>query len=109
MAKILKLVAPVSMDDHAQVAWITSAVDALDGIQPSEVAAISAEIRRSVTRHNQIVPEIARLVAERRKRPTNVDDGPCRCGKGTGPFAGRTDIHWIRLDGRPQIETCRPA
>lgn len=52
----------------AQLSWIASAVDALEGIRAAEVSACSAEIRRSVTRPAQIVPEIARLVSERRKR-----------------------------------------
>ena len=72
VAKILKLVAPVSMDDHAQVAWIATAVDALEDIRASEVAAISAELRRSITRHNQIVPEIAKMVAQRRSRTVST-------------------------------------
>jgi hypothetical protein len=48
--------------------WIASAIDALEDIRASEVAAVSAELRRSVTRPAQIVPEIARLVSERRQR-----------------------------------------
>jgi hypothetical protein len=77
LAKSLKLVAPISMSADAQLVWLQAAVDALDGIHAHEVAAISAELRRSVTRPSQIVPEIAKLVDERRKRsyhataPTN--------------------------------------
>jgi len=56
------------MDQTAQLGWIASAVDALEGIRADEVQAISVELRRSVTRHSQIVPEISRLVAERRSR-----------------------------------------
>jgi hypothetical protein len=41
-------------------------VDALEGIRSDEVHAISAEIRRKITRPAQIVPEIANLVASRR-------------------------------------------
>jgi hypothetical protein len=67
VAKCLKLVAPASMDSAAQLAWIASAVDALEDIRADEVRAISAELRRSVTRAAQIVPEIARLVSEKRK------------------------------------------
>lgn len=78
VAKMLKLVAPASMAADAQLSWIASAVDALEDIRAAEVKAASAEIRRSVTRPAQIVPEIARLVSERRKRlaqssePTNA-------------------------------------
>ena len=60
------------MDDTAQIAWICSAVDALEGIHASEVAAISAELRRSITRHNQIVPAIAEKVAEKRRRTVSA-------------------------------------
>lgn len=72
VAKCLKLVAPVSMDSAAQLAWIASAVDALEDIRADEVRAISAELRRSVTRHNQIVPEIAKLVSEKRARASRL-------------------------------------
>jgi hypothetical protein len=68
LAKILKLVAPASMDAAGQLSWLASAIDALEGIHAHEVAAVSVEIRRSITRPNQIVPEIARLVAEKRAR-----------------------------------------
>lgn len=68
LAKSLKLVAPISMSADAQLVWLQAAVDALDGIHAHEVAAISAELRRSVTRPSQIVPEIAKLVDEKRKR-----------------------------------------
>ncbi len=68
IAKMLKLVAPISMSAEAQAVWINAAIDALEDIRPEEVQAVSAEIRRSVTRPAQIVPEIARLVAERRQR-----------------------------------------
>jgi hypothetical protein len=73
LAKCLKLVAPVSMDSDAQLAWIASAVDALEGIRAEEVKAVSAELRRSVTRHNQIVPEVAKLVAEKRSRANRTE------------------------------------
>lgn len=68
LAKCLKLVAPASMAADAQLSWLAAAVDALVDIRPDEVAAISAELRRSVTRPAQIVPEISRMVAERRSR-----------------------------------------
>jgi hypothetical protein len=43
-------------------------VDALEGIRADEVAAVSTELRRSVTRPAQIVPEVAKLVAAKRAR-----------------------------------------
>lgn len=68
IGKCLKLVAPATMNAEAQLSWIASAVDALDGIRAAEVQHISAELRRTVTRPAQIVPEIARMVSERRAR-----------------------------------------
>lgn len=68
LAKMLALVAPITMSSEQQEIWLRAAVDALDDIRASEVEAVSTEIRRSVTRPAQIVPEIARLVGERRKR-----------------------------------------
>lgn len=68
VAKCLKLVAPASMNADAQLSWIASAVDSLEDIRVDEVRAVSAEVRRSVTRPAQIVPEIARLVAQKRAR-----------------------------------------
>lgn len=58
------------MTADVQLAWIASAVDALEDIRVDEVQAISAELRRTVTRPAQIVPEIARLVAQKRARAT---------------------------------------
>lgn len=66
LAKMLALVAPSSMTTEQQELWLRAAVDALDGIRADEVAHVSAEVRRTVVRHNQIVPEIAKLVAARR-------------------------------------------
>lgn len=63
---MLTLVAPSSMTADQQTLWLASAVDALTDIRADEVRAVSSEVRRAVTRHNQIVPEIAKLVAERR-------------------------------------------
>lgn len=68
LAKMLALVAPTSMSIEQQELWLRAAVDSLEDIRPAEVAAISAELRRSVTRPAQIVPEIAKLVSERRNR-----------------------------------------
>lgn len=56
----------MTADDRA--AWIMAAADALQDIRAEEVAAVSAEVRRLVTRAAQIVPEISRMVAELRKR-----------------------------------------
>lgn len=66
LAKMLALVAPSSMTTEQQELWLRAAVDALNDIRADEVAHVSAEVRRAVTRHNQIVPEIAKLVAARR-------------------------------------------
>lgn len=107
LAKMLALVAPISMTVEQQELWLRAAVDSLEDIRPQEVVAISAELRRSVTRPSQIVPEIARLVAEKRKRLTThaSSDRPCACGAGTAA-ATRTDVHWVERDKRQTIEWC---
>lgn len=66
---MLALIAPVTMTVEQQELWLRAAVDALKDIRAEEVEAVSYEVRRSVTRPNQIVPEIAKLVSERRARP----------------------------------------
>jgi hypothetical protein len=61
------------MNADAQLMWIASAVDAMEDIRAAEVANVSAEVRRSITRPAQIVPEIAKLVSERRRRPAHSE------------------------------------
>lgn len=73
LAKMLGLVAPVTMSADQCTIWLASAEDALQGIRPHEIAAVSVEVRRSVTRPAQIVPEIARLVAARRAERSRID------------------------------------
>lgn len=68
LAKMLALVAPISMSVEQQELWLRAAIDALEDIRANEVSVISAEIRRSVTRPSQIVPAIAEKVAELRAR-----------------------------------------
>jgi hypothetical protein len=75
LAKSLKLVAPITMSADAQMVWLQAAVDALEGIRADEVASISAELRRSVTRPSQIVPEIAKLVHAKRQRGPDTGAG----------------------------------
>ena len=72
LAKMLALVAPSSMTSEQQELWLRAALDALQDIRADEVAHVSAEVRRAVTRHNQIVPEIAKLVALRRAERSNA-------------------------------------
>jgi hypothetical protein len=91
------------MSPEAQAVWINAAIDALDGIRANEVAAISAELRRSVTRPAQIVPEIARLVSERRRsvanagRPDSPDAASLaidrEAGERRGKATTRAEIH----------------
>lgn len=71
LAKMLGLVAPVTMSAEQSAIWIASAEDALNDIRANEVAEVSAEVRRTVTRPSQIVPEIAKLVAQRRNERSN--------------------------------------
>jgi hypothetical protein len=68
LAKMLKLVAPSTMNAESQAVWLLSAAEALEDIRADEVAAVSMEIRRTVTRPAQIVPAIAEKVDELRKR-----------------------------------------
>ena len=69
---MLALVAPVTMSEDQQTAWLAAAVDSLQDIRASEVAEVSLEVRRSVTRPSQIVPEIAKLVASHRASRSRV-------------------------------------
>jgi hypothetical protein len=68
LGRILTLVAPASMTAEQQEVWLIAALDALQGIRADEVRAIILELQRTVQRPNQIVPEIARLVSEKRAR-----------------------------------------
>jgi hypothetical protein len=72
LGKMLGLVAPITMSADQQTLWLASALDALKDIRPAEIEAVSMEVRRSVTRPSQIVPEIARLVAEKRSRQSRM-------------------------------------
>jgi hypothetical protein len=74
LAKMLGLVAPITMSADQQAIWIASAVDALKDIRASEVVEISMEVRRTVTRPSQIVPEIAKLVAEHRSSRSHASE-----------------------------------
>lgn len=74
LAKMLALVAPITMSSDQQEVWLRAALDALRDIHTGEVAEISAEVRRTVTRPSQIVPEISRLVAEHRSRRHSVNE-----------------------------------
>lgn len=98
IGKCLKLVAPAGMGADAQMSWIGSAIDALDGIRANEVAAISAELRRSVTRPAQIVPEIARLVADRRRSMSNA-------GRPDSPHSAECAIDREASDRRAKAKT----
>lgn len=74
LAKMLALVAPVTMTSDQQEVWLRAAVDTLDDIRPNEVEAISLEVRRTVTRPSQIIPEISRLVADRRAHQRRISE-----------------------------------
>jgi hypothetical protein len=64
---MLSLVAPITMSADQSAVWIMAAVDALHDIRASEVAEVSAQVRRTVTRPSQIVPEVSKLIAEKRQ------------------------------------------
>jgi hypothetical protein len=76
LAKMLVLVAPITMTTEQRETWLLGAVDALEDIRVEEIRAISAELRRTITRLNQVVPEIAKLVAEKRARASRVASAP---------------------------------
>lgn len=98
LAKCLQLVVPASMTADDRAAWIGAAADALEGIHATEVAAVSAELRRSVTRPALIVPEIARLVAESRKR---------RAGAAQPSFSRAADELRIDREARDRMGRAR--
>ena len=72
LAKMMALVAPVTMTSEQQEVWLRGAVDALADIRANEVEAVSLEVRRSVSRPAQIVPKIAELVAARRSNESRM-------------------------------------
>jgi hypothetical protein len=74
LAKMLALVAPTSMSTEQQELWLRAALDTMIDIRPDEVAAVSLEVRRKVTRPAQIVPEIANLVAQRRTEARKMSE-----------------------------------
>lgn len=74
LAKALALVAPITMSTDQQEMWLRAAIDTLYDIRPDELAAVSLQVRKSVTRPSQIVPEIARLVAERRASRARINE-----------------------------------
>jgi hypothetical protein len=102
LAKILTLVAPSSMTVDQQTLWLASAVDALADIRAAEVQAVSSEVRRTATRHNQIVPEIAKLVAARRSRKS--DGSSLEAINAERVRMGLGAVRWVKRDGRSEIE-----
>jgi hypothetical protein len=106
LAKMLALVSPTSMSEEQQELWLRAAADALDGIRAHEVRDIAAELKRSVTRHNQIVPEIAKLVDQKRKRTTSSGSLDEINAKRRGD--GLPAIHWVQRDGRMVCEFVDP-
>lgn len=103
------------MGAEQQTVWLHAAVDALEDIRASEVAAISPELRRSVTRPAQIVPEIARLVSEKRRGSLRTSDerpesklhrlqAVCDHANAHAQSIGRADIHWSVKNGETCVE-----
>lgn len=72
LAKMLALVAPITMTAEQQEIWLRAAVDSLEGIWPREVAAVSQEVRGCVTRQAQIVPKIRELVSANRAHESRI-------------------------------------
>jgi len=100
LAKMLVLVAPVTMTTEQRETWLRGAADALEDISAGEVRNVSAEVRRSATRINQIVPEIAKLVAEKRARSGRAD-------KPASPFVAERQINAESLARRSKARTQR--
>jgi hypothetical protein len=88
------------MTAEQQELWLRAAIDALQDIRAHEVRTIILELQRSVQRPNQIVPEIARLVSERRSRANRSAE--------PSPYAAELEIsreaHIRRAKARSQDE-----
>lgn len=74
LAKMLALVAPITMSSEQQEVWLRAAADTLADIRSDEIEYVSLEVRRSVTRPSQIVPEISCLIAERRAHQRRISE-----------------------------------
>ena len=72
LAKMLALVAPITMTAEQQEVWLRAAIDSLEGIYPREVSDVSQEVRGCVTRQAQIVPKIRELVDAKRRRESSL-------------------------------------
>lgn len=90
------------MNADQQALWLASAVEALEGIRGAEVSAVSMEIKRSISHHQKIVPEIARLVSERRGRAN-------RSASPTSPFAAEMAINEESVRRRAKAHGNRQA
>lgn len=86
LGRLLALVAPTSMTAEQQETWLRAAMSSLNEIRPDEIKSVSVEVARSVTRPSQIVPEIAKLVAEKRKRSAAT-------AQPKSPFAAKKAIY----------------
>lgn len=88
------------MDAAAQLTFIASAADALEDISAREIAHVSAEVRRSITRHGQIVKAISDAVAARRSHTVHPEGqiNQDRIREGFGP------VRWVEQNGKLQIE-----
>lgn len=76
VARILHVVAPSSMSAGDRSSWVINACEALADMRAKEIEMIMLEVQRSITRPNQIIPEIARLVGQRRERKRMLDSSP---------------------------------
>lgn len=85
LAKMLGLVAPITMSADQQTLWLASAVEALGDAAAAEVAAVSVDVRCTVTRPSQIVPEVARLIGELRDREAERQSSEYRRNLPAGP------------------------
>jgi hypothetical protein len=88
------------MDSQGQLAWLASAADALEGISAQEIAHVSVEVRRSITRPSQIVPEIVKLVSEKRARAS-------RSSVEQSPFSAEREINEKARERRAKARSQR--
>jgi hypothetical protein len=68
LAKMLGLVAPVTMSADQQTLWLASAVETLGNISAAELREVSVQVRQTAKWPSEIVPEVSRLVRELRER-----------------------------------------
>lgn len=65
---MLGLVAPITMTADQQTLWLASAIETLGNTSAAELREVSVQVRQTVKRPSEILPEVSRLVRELRER-----------------------------------------